>query len=158
MACIRKNLPSMASRTPLTLDQFLCLDLYATSRTVMKAYTPLLAPLGLTYPQYLVMVALWEKDAQQVNELAERLSLDSGTLSPLIKRLEAAGLVERSRSRDDERAVKVALTAAGRALQKKAPEVVSRIEELFGLRPAEMQQLKTTLRGISQRMETGSPQ
>jgi len=147
----------MASRSPLTLDQFLCLDLYATSRAVMKAYTPLLAPLGLTYPQYLVMVALWEKDAQQVNELAERLSLDSGTLSPLLKRLEAAGLLGRSRSRDDERAVQVALTATGRALQKKAPEVVSRIEELFGLRAAEMQQLKTTLRGISRRMETEEP-
>jgi DNA-binding MarR family transcriptional regulator len=143
----------MAARTPLTLDQFLCLDLYAASRAVMKAYTPLLSPLGLTYPQYLVMVALWESDGQQVNELAERLSLDSGTLSPLLKRLEAAGLVGRTRSSDDERAVKVALTATGRALQKKAPEVVSRIEELFGLRPTEIQQLKTTLQGISRRME-----
>jgi DNA-binding MarR family transcriptional regulator len=142
-----------APRPPLTLDQFLCLDLYAASRAVMKAYTPLLSPLGLTYPQYLVMVALWESDGQQVNELAERLSLDSGTLSPLLKRLEAAGLVGRTRSSDDERAVKVALTATGRALQKKAPEVVSRIEALFGLRPTEIQQLKTTLQGISRRME-----
>jgi MarR family transcriptional regulator, organic hydroperoxide resistance regulator len=142
-----------SSRTPLSLDSFLCLDLYSASRAVMKAYTPLLEPLGLTYPQYLVMVALWEKDGQQVNELAERLSLDSGTLSPLLKRLQAAGLVERNRSTEDERAVKVELTAAGRALQKKAPEVVSRIEELFGLRASEMQQLKATLRGIGKRME-----
>lgn len=143
----------MASPPPLSLDDFLCLDLYATSRAVMKAYTPLLEPLGLTYPQYLVMVALWEKDALQVNELAARLSLDSGTLSPLVKRLEAAGLVSRSRSAEDERAVKVALTPAGRALQKHAPEVVSRIGELFGLRSGDMQKLKATLRGIAQRME-----
>lgn len=142
-----------STRSPLSLENFLCLDLYAASRAVMKAYTPLLEPLGLTYPQYLVMVALWEKDGQQVNELAERLSLDSGTLSPLLKRLQSAGLLERSRSVEDERAVKVELTATGRALQKKAPEVVSRIEELFGLRAGEMQQLKATLRGISQRME-----
>ena len=141
------------SRPPLSLENFLCLDLYAASRAVMKAYTPLLEPLGLTYPQYLVMVALWEKDGQQVNELAERLSLDSGTLSPLLKRLQAAALLERSRSLEDERAVKIELTPAGRALQKKAPEIVSRIEELFGLRAGEVQQLKTTLRGIGKRME-----
>ena len=143
----------MAARLPLTLDNFLCLDLYATSRAVMKAYTPLLAPLGLTYPQYLVMVALWERDEQQVNELAQRISLDSGTLSPLLKRLEAAGLVTRSRSAADERALKVALTPAGRALQKRAPEVVSRIAELFGMSLPEMQALKGTLRGIGARMD-----
>jgi DNA-binding MarR family transcriptional regulator len=143
----------MPSRPPPSLENFLCLDLYATSRAVMKAYTPLLTPLGLTYPQYLVLVALWESEPQKVNELADRLSLDSGTLSPLLKRLEAAGLVERSRSTKDERAVEVALTAAGRALQKKAPEVVSRIDELFGLKPEEMRRLQTTLRSIGERME-----
>ena len=143
----------MASPTPPSLDDFLCLDLYATSRAVMKAYTPLLEPLGLTYPQYLVMVALWENDGQQVNQLAERLSLDSGTLSPLLKRLEAAALVSRSRSAEDERAVKVALTPEGRALQKRAPEIVNRVGELFGLRSGDMQKLKATLRGIAGRME-----
>jgi len=148
----------MAARLPipLTLDNFLCLDLYATSRAVMKAYTPLLAPLGLTYPQYLVMVALWERDGLQVNELAERLSLDSGTLSPLLKRLEATGFVVRSRSAKDERAVEITLTPAGLALQKKAPEVVSRIGELFGLKLTEMQALKATLREIGARMDAGT--
>lgn len=145
----------MPSTKPLSLDDFLCLDLYATSRAVMKAYTPLLEPLGLTYPQYLVMVALWEKDGQQVNELAERLSLDSGTLSPLLKRLEAAGHVSRSRSAQDERAVMVTLTASGRALKKHAPEVGSEIGRLFGLAPAELQQIKGALRGISRRMNQG---
>lgn len=143
----------MPSRLNLSLENFLCLDLYATSRAVMKAYTPLLTPLGLTYPQYLVMVALWEKEPQQVNELAERLSLDSGTLSPLLKRLESAGLLERKRSHEDERAVKVGLTSAGRALQKKAPEVVTKIGEQFGLRPDEIKPLKATLREIRQRMD-----
>jgi DNA-binding MarR family transcriptional regulator len=143
----------MPSRRPDSLETFLCLDLYATSRAVMKAYTPLLEPLGLTYPQYLVMVALWEAEPQKVNELAERLSLDSGTLSPLLKRLEAAGLVQRTRSTTDERAVEIALTAAGRSLQKKAPEVVSRISDLFGLKPDDMRRLQKTLRHIGGRMD-----
>jgi MarR family transcriptional regulator, organic hydroperoxide resistance regulator len=145
----------MPSSKPISLDDFLCLDLYATSRAVMKAYTPLLEPLGLTYPQYLVMVALWEKDAQQVSELAERLSLDSGTLSPLLKRLEAAGHVSRTRSAQDERAVTVSLTDSGRALQKQAPEVGTEIGRLFGMTPAELQQIKGTLREISRRMSRG---
>ena len=143
----------MPSRPPDSLETFLCLDLYATSRAVMKAYTPLLEPLGLTYPQYLAMVALWESEPLKVNELAERLSLDSGTLSPLLKRLEAAGLVERSRSVKDERSVEIALTAAGRNLQKKAPEVVSRISDLFGLKAEDMRRLQKTLRSIGERME-----
>lgn len=145
----------MPPRPPATLDNFLCLDLYATSRAVMKAYTPLLAPLGLTYPQYLVMAALWETEPLQVNELSRRLSLDSGTLSPLLKRLETAGLVGRNRSQEDERTVKIALTAAGRALKKKAPEVANRISERFGLAPEETIPLKATLRAIKERMDPG---
>lgn len=122
----------------------------------MKAYTPLLAPLGLTYPQYLVMVALWESEPLQVNQLAERLSLDSGTLSPLLKRLEAAGLVERNRSEEDERTVNIALTSSGRALRKKAPEIADRITERFGLTPTEMLPLKAKLRAIKERMDPGT--
>lgn len=144
----------MPAPKPLSLDDFLCLDLYATSRAVMKAYTPLLEPLGLTYPQYLVMVALWERDEQPVNELSQRLSLDSGTLSPLLKRLEAAGFVSRSRSVKDERSVTVALTPAGRGLQKRAPEVANQMGQLFGLRITELQQLKGTLRTIAERMQS----
>jgi len=142
----------MPPHSAVSLDSFLCLDLYATSRAVMKAYTPLLAPLGLTYPQYLVMVALWEEAPLQVNELAARLSLDSGTLSPLLKRLEAAGLVERKRSAEDERAVKVGLTAAGLALREKAPEVADRMAERFGLVDTELLPFKRTLRAIQERM------
>jgi DNA-binding MarR family transcriptional regulator len=142
----------MPSRSSLSLENFLCLDLYASARAVMKAYTPLLAPLGLTYPQYLMMAALWEQKPQQVSELSERLSLDSGTLSPLLKRLESAGWVERSRSTKDERAVEVSLTPAGRTLREKGPEVVERMTERFGLKPGEMRNLQTTLRRISGRM------
>ncbi len=144
----------MPSRAPLQLDQFLCLDLYATSRAVMKAYAPLLEPLGLTYPQYLVMVALWAEDGRTVKALARALSLDSGTLSPLLKRLEGAGLLKRARSVDDERAMAVTLTPAGRALQRRAPEVVGRMGELFGLPPAQLQGLKQSLRKIQVRMES----
>src|SRR3954471_16564811 len=107
--------PEMADE--LRLDDHLCFALYAASRGFTRAYAPLLEPLGLTYPQYLVMVALWERDARPVHELGTCLDLDSGTLTPLLKRLEAAGLVERHRDRADERVVKIYLTADGRALR-----------------------------------------
>ena len=145
----------MATRRSTTrLDELLCLDLYAASRAAIKAYGPLLDPLGLTYPQYLVMVALWESGALTVKDLSERLSLDSGTLSPLLKRLEAAGLVARSRNTDDERVVTISLTAAGRSLEEKAAAVCSSIACLFDLNTAELRKLQSTLRAIAQRMET----
>src|SRR4051794_11843805 len=108
------------SRSRLSLSELLCFDLYASSRAVTRAYGPLLATLGLTYPQYLVMIALWEKQPLSVKDLAERLSLDSGTLSPLLKRLQAARLVRRERSAEDERAVIVSLTDKGDALRSQA--------------------------------------
>jgi DNA-binding MarR family transcriptional regulator len=107
----------------LHLDQQLCFALYAASRRVIQAYQPLLAPLGITYPQYLVMLVLWEEAGGSVKALGERLQLDSGTLTPLLKRLEAQGLVSRRRDTDDERVVRIELTAAGRALRKKAADV-----------------------------------
>lgn len=113
---------------PLRLDAQLCFALYAASRAVVRAYGPLLAPLGVTYPQYLVLLALWERDGASVSELGARLALDSGTLTPLLKRLEASGLVARRRSDDDERVVLLDLTADGRALRAKAkgvPEAVA---------------------------------
>lgn len=118
----------MAS-TPLTahkallLDNQLCFALYSASLAMTKLYKPLLAQLGLTYPQYLVMLVLWERDGLMVSELGERLFLDSGTLTPLLKRLEAAGLIARIRALDDERRVHVTLTAAGRRLKTRAARV-----------------------------------
>lgn len=107
----------------LQLDQMLCFPVYAASNLFGRLYRPLLDALGLTYPQYLVMLVLWEFGAQSVGELGTRLYLDSGTLTPLLKRMEAKGWVSRERSAADERRVDVSLTAAGRALKKKAIEV-----------------------------------
>src|SRR3954469_24431887 len=98
----------------LALDKQLCFALYSASLAMTKLYKPMLAPLGLTYPQYLVMLVLWEADGLSVSQLGQRLSLDSGTLTPLLKRLEALGHVERRRASDDERRVDLFLTPAGR--------------------------------------------
>jgi MarR family transcriptional regulator, organic hydroperoxide resistance regulator len=105
------------------LDHQLCFALYSSSLVMTKLYKPVLAPLGLTYPQYLALLVLWETDAISVGELGARLFLDSGTLTPLLKRLEAAGWLTRLRAADDERRVMVSLTAAGRALRRKAQHV-----------------------------------
>jgi len=104
---------------PATLDQHLCFALYRASRAMIRGYGPLLEPLGLTYAQYLVLVVLWETDAVSVRALGERLSLDSATLTPLLKRLEAQGAIERKRDQEDERVVRVHLTQQGRALRVK---------------------------------------
>ena len=101
---------------PFALDQQVCFALYRASRATTAVYRPLLDRLGVTYPQYLVLLALWERDARGVQDLCDALDLDTGTLSPLLKRLESAGLVERTRQRDDERRVVVRLTDAGNAL------------------------------------------
>lgn len=110
----------------MKLDQQLCFKLYAASRTVVRAYKPMLDRLGLTYPQYLVMLVLWEwhdvaPEQPTVKALGERLMLDSGTLTPLLKRLQQAGLVQRQRSTQDEREVHLSLTAAGRQLSEQLP-------------------------------------
>ena len=113
----------MGQRDPLLLDEQLCFALYNASRALTRVYAPLLEPLGLTYPQYLVLLVLWERDALPVKQIGERLALDSGTLTPLLKRLEQQGLVERRRGEDDERVVRIHLTAAGRALRAKARKI-----------------------------------
>lgn len=110
----------MTARSSLRIDDQLCFALYSASRAMTRAYGPLLEPLGLTYPQYVTMLVLWEQDDVSVTEIGERLALDSGTLTPLLKRLEQQGFVQRTRSDADERVVRVRLTAKGRALQKKA--------------------------------------
>ena len=107
----------------LALDHQLCFALYAASLAMTKAYKPLLSPLGLTYPQYLVLLVLWEGDGISVSHLGERLTLDSGTLTPLLKRLEAQGLLQRQRDSADERRVLVDLTPAGRNLREQAAAV-----------------------------------
>lgn len=111
----------------LALDQQLCFALYSSSLAMTKLYKPLLEPLNLTYPQYLVMLVLWERDGITVSEVGERLTLDSGTLTPLLKRLQTSGLLARQRDTEDERRVFVKLTAAGRALKGRAAKVPPQI-------------------------------
>lgn len=115
--------PSAPSHPALLLDNQLCFALYSTSLAMTKLYKPLLETLGLTYPQYLVLLVLWERDGVTVSELGERLFLDSGTLTPLLKRMEAADLLARTRSAQDERRVLITLSAAGRKLKAKAAKV-----------------------------------
>ena len=136
----------------LALDHQLCFALYSSSLAMTKAYRPLLAALGLTYPQYLAMLALWEGDGLSVGALGERLFLDSGTLTPLLKRLEAQGLIERRRGQADERSVFLHLTREGRALKRRAvavPEAMlctldCGLDELHGL-VARLTALRTRL-------------
>ena len=107
----------------LLLDNQLCFALYSTSLAMTRVYKPLLDEIGLTYPQYLAMLVLWEKDGLMVSALGERLYLDSGTLTPLLKRLESSGLIARVRDVEDERRVYITLTAAGRKLKGKAAKI-----------------------------------
>jgi DNA-binding MarR family transcriptional regulator len=123
----RNTLSSVPASALLRLDNQLCFALYSASLAMTKLYKPLLHRLGLTYPQYLVMLVLWETNELSVGELGERLYLDSGTLTPLLKRLESAGLITRERDSADERRVIVALTADGRKLRDKAAGVPQRV-------------------------------
>ena len=115
--------PASPSPAALRLDHQLCFALYSASLAMTKLYKPLLDAIGLTYPQYLAMLVLWEQDGPTVSELGERLNLDSGTLTPLLKRLEAAGLVQRQRDPQDERRVRIALTSTGQALRAQAEPI-----------------------------------
>ncbi|MFB6551046.1 MarR family winged helix-turn-helix transcriptional regulator [Streptomyces sp. NPDC056405] len=129
----------------LRLDQQICFSLNAASRAFNGVYRVVLKDLGLTYPQYLVMLVLWEHGELPVKKLGEHLRLDSGTLSPLLKRLETAGLVHRERSARDERSVRVRLTGEGVALRERAVEVPRRIAAATGLDLAEVQDLRSRL-------------
>ncbi len=141
----------------LQLDHFFCFQLYAASRALTGMYRPLLEPLGLTYPQYLVMMLLWESDHQTVGQLGSRLALDSGTLSPLLKRLTAAGLVTRHRRVEDERSVSIALTDKGRALRERALPISSSMIGSIGFDSAEFHDLMQRLRLLTERVNSGDP-
>lgn len=139
----------------LLLQNQFCFALYTASRAVVRAYQPLLAPLGLTYPQYLVMLVLWESDGESVRALGDRLALDSGTLTPLLKRLEAQGLVKKTRDADDVRVVRVTLTARGKQLEKKAAGVPAALacavggDNVDAAAVARLQALKAELQALA---------
>ncbi|HXD62455.1 MAG TPA: MarR family transcriptional regulator [Lacisediminihabitans sp.] len=130
------------------LNDQLCFALYAASRAISGAYRQLLADIGLTYPQYLAMLSLWEKDGQSVAELGDALDLESSTLSPLIRRLESLGLVRRRRSDEDERMVHVHLTEAGRALESRSTPVREQVETSTGLSNDAFVTLRETLHDL----------
>ena len=131
------------------LDEQICFAFYSASRAITARYRELLAPLGVTYPQYLVLMVLWETDAVTVTELGERLQLDSGTLSPLLRRMEKAGLVERSRRSEDERSVQVSLTARGGGLRVLSVGMPELICDSTGLPLGELQRLTGKVTAIA---------
>lgn len=130
---------------PLALENQLCFPLYAASKELTRRYKPFLDPLDLTYTQYVTMMALWEQDELPVKELGKRLYLDSATLTPLLKRLEAHGYVARERSKEDERSVIISLTDEGRALRTKALDVPRCMSGCIHMSPEDALQLKTLL-------------
>ena len=134
------------------LDQQLCFALYSTSLAMTRVYKPLLSALGITYPQYLALLVLWEDDGLSVGELGKRLFLDSGTLTPLLKRLESLTLVSRLRAVDDERRVRITLTPAGRALRAKAAQIPGCILSATQCSVAELALLTQQVQALRQRL------
>ena len=132
----------------LRLDQQICFALYGAAHAFTRAYKPLLDPIGLTYPQYLVMMALWEKETSTVKALGEMLGLDSGTLSPLLKRLEHAGLITRKRGTVDERQVLVALTPKGANLKKEGVKIMAAIGSATGCGLEELVQIRDRVNAL----------
>ena len=125
----------------MKLSNQLCFPLYAASRSVINLYTPWLKPLGLTYTQYIVLLVLWEKDGITVGEICDRLMLDNGTLSPLLKKMQQAGIIDRKRSEADDRVVLISLTEAGKELQEKAKDIPGKVACCVDLAPEKAQTL-----------------
>lgn len=138
----------------LKLDDQLCFAFYACSRGIMKLYRPLLQELGLTYTQYITLLALWEQDAVTVKELGSRLFLDSGTLTPLLKKLEAMELLTRMRDPKDERNVIITLTEKGQALRHQAQEIPCKLYENTDVNPEDIQAQLTQIRGFLHKLES----
>ncbi|HLL19525.1 MAG TPA: MarR family transcriptional regulator [Rubrivivax sp.] len=150
------TIDTLTSTRALALDSQLCFALYAASLSMTKLYKPLLEPLGLTYPQYLVMLVLWEGDGITVSQLGERLALDSGTLTPLLKRLQTAGLVQRLRDAADERRVLLQLTPAGRALRQRAASVPRAVARASGCAMDQIENLVSQLQALRQQIHPSS--
>ncbi len=131
------------------LSQQVCFPIYAFAKEIINQYRPLLDAIDLTYPQYLVMLVLWEFESQTVNQLGEKLKLDSGTLTPLLKRMEAKLFVTRTRSSSDERVVNIALTKNGKALQIKAANIPAQLIEAMDITAEDLQELKNIISKIS---------
>ena len=144
----KSTTPTPRSRDPLALDNQFCFALYSASLATTKAYKPYLDAIGLTYPQYLVMLVLWQQDDVLVKSIGEQLFLDSGTLTPLLKRLEVASLIARTRDDSDERQVRITLTREGRALKKKALDIPYQMLCASGQTPEALMNLRASLSAI----------
>ncbi len=136
----------------LPLDQQLCFSLYAASMAISRAYKPMLDAMGITYPQYLVLHALWEEDGRTIGQIADRLSLESSTITPLVKRLEAAGHLTRARSSVDERRVEVRLTDSGRGLREQCGCLAETLMERLSITSAELDQLNLQVQKLWQEL------
>lgn len=141
----------------LKLEHQLCFALYAASRAIMRTYRDRLIGLGLTYPQYLVLTVLWENDALSLTAIGRQLRLDSGTLTPLVKRLESSGFVTRSRRSSDEREIEIALTAAGRALQKQAVGVRQSVVDRLAMPEGDIAKLRAELMALVKTLDAEEP-
>ena len=150
-------MPTTALEQPARVDEQLCFALYSASKTLTAAYRQALGELQLTYPQYLTMLAVWEADGRTVAELGRAIELDSGTLSPLLRRLEAARLIRRERSATDERVVRVFVTDRGRELEPRAAAVRARVEAATGLSEAEFAELRSMLHRLRDRIVAAQP-
>jgi len=142
----------IATPAELRLENQLCFAVYAAAHSFAQAYRPFLDPVGLTYPQYLVLLELWEEDGRTVRQLGAPLFLDSGTLTPMLKRMEAAGWIDRRRDVDDERVVRVSLTDKGRAFQKEARQFPAALMCASGLDPASLGSLRGRLHRVAGRL------
>ena len=149
-------LPASSDRPCLPLDDNLCFAVYAANHAFTAAYRPLLEPLGLTYPQYLVLLVLWEAEGPSVKEIGARLHLDSGTLTPLLKRMEASGLVRRQRDAADERQVRIHLTPAGQALRAAAAGVQDRLGCALAEAPESLAVLRDALATLATRLRAAA--
>ncbi|MBU6449626.1 MAG: MarR family transcriptional regulator [Rhodospirillales bacterium] len=152
MAGSQHDTPAVTAR----LDDFLCFSIYAAEHAFSRAYKPLLADIRLTYPQYLVMTVLWEEDDQSVGQLGTKLSLESSTLTPLLKRMEADGLLSRHRDKQDERVVRVKLTEPGDKLRERAAKIPACILGATGMSLEELGRLRDQITQLTQRLVEAS--
>ncbi|MFG4003266.1 MarR family winged helix-turn-helix transcriptional regulator [Flavobacterium aquidurense] len=143
----------MENYHPLKLENQLCFPIYVIAKEIIGLYRPFLDELDITYSQYLVMMVLWEKDGLTVNQVGEKLYLDSGTLTPLLKRLESKGFVIRKRKKEDERVVQVFLTDQGGNLQQKACEIPLKMQEELNLTNEDLLELKETVQKILNKIQ-----
>jgi DNA-binding MarR family transcriptional regulator len=148
----RQREPS--TKKPLELGEFLCFAIYSAGHAFNRVYQPLLKALDLTYPQFIAMVVLWEHDDQTVGELGEKLFLQSNTLTPMLKRLEALGYIKRRRDSADERQVRIHLTDAGRELRLQASDIVRSVRDATGLQDKQMRDLVMDVDTLRKRLET----